>query len=54
MSGKKSPRKPRKPRLKWDRNPVQRPHSSKKGKKGYDRGQEKERFRKEIEETEQD
>ena len=33
---KKAKKKPF-PRLEWTRSPVQRPHSTKKGKKGYDR-----------------
>ena len=31
------PKKPSLPRRKWTRNPVQKPHSTPKGKKGYDR-----------------
>ncbi len=49
MSGKKQPKKPSKPRQTWDRNPVQRPHSSPKGKKGNDRKRDKEELRREIE-----
>jgi len=49
MSGKKQPKKPSKPRQTWDRNPVQRPHSTPKGEKGYDRKREKEELRREIE-----
>ena len=34
---KKSKKKKPFPRLAWTRSPVQRPHSTKKGRKGYDR-----------------
>ena len=43
-------RRPRKPRRTWDRDPVQRPHSSKKGIKGYDRHRQKEDMRRYLEE----
>ena len=35
-------------RREWSRCPVQKPHSSKKGKKGYSRAQEKQSAHKEI------
>ena len=34
---KKKTTKPHLPRRKWTRSPVQKPHSSKHGRKGYDR-----------------
>jgi hypothetical protein len=49
MPERKKPKKPRKPRQTWDRKPVQRPHSTPKGGKGYDRRREKEELRKQIE-----
>ena len=52
MSEREDGRKPRKPRQEWDRKPVQRPHSTPKGGKGYDRHREKESFRRELEDLE--
>jgi hypothetical protein len=40
------------PRLAWSRSPVQRPHSTKKGAKGYDRKRLKREDEKEAEESE--
>jgi hypothetical protein len=49
MPSSKKPKKPRIPRQSWDRNPVQRPHSTPKGGKGYDRRSGKADLRREIE-----
>ena len=57
---KKKRKKPKKkagkkvsfPRLAWPRSPVQRPHSTKKGEKGYDRKRLKREDTKEAEENE--
>jgi hypothetical protein len=38
------------PRLEWSRSPVQRPHSTPKGLKGYDRKRAKKELRKGLEE----
>jgi hypothetical protein len=35
-------------RLGWSRSPVQRPHSTPKGKRGYDRKRAKESTRREV------
>jgi len=42
-----SPRrkKPSLPRRKWTRSPAQKPHSTPKGKKGYDRKSDRKRLR---------
>jgi len=37
------------PRLAWSRSPVQRPHSTKKGARGYDRKRAKRELRRERE-----
>ena len=37
------------PRLAWSRSPVQRPHSTKKGARGYDRKRAKRDLRRERE-----
>ena len=42
--------RPRRPRRTWDRDPVQRPHGTPRGKKGYDRGRDKEELRRHIKE----
>lgn len=47
-------RRPRDPRRTWDRNPAQRPHSTKKGEKGYDRHREKDDLRRHLEEIDLD
>ena len=49
---KKAKKKPLFPRLAWTRSPVQRPHSTKKGKKGYDRRRLGREDRREVEEGE--
>lgn len=36
------------PRLTWDRSPVQRPHSSPKGKRGYVRREAKRELRRMV------
>jgi hypothetical protein len=36
------------PRRQWTRNPVQKAHSSPKGKKGYEREEERKRIRREM------
>lgn len=36
----------------WKRSPVEKPHSTKKGKKGYNRNQSKEEERKRVDENE--
>jgi hypothetical protein len=38
------------PRRKWTRSPVQKPHSTAKGKRGYRRPRERKRLRSEAEE----
>lgn len=38
------------PRLAWSRSPVQRPHSTKKGARGYDRKRAKKQTRREVDE----
>ena len=38
---KKKSNKPHFPRRRWTRNPIQKPHSSKHGNKGYDRKRDK-------------
>jgi len=43
-------KKPKLPRRKWTRSPVQKPHSTPRGKKGYRRGEDKKRVREEAEE----
>ena len=37
------------PRLAWSRSPVQRPHSTKKGERGYDRKKARKQTRREVE-----
>ena len=44
-------KKPSLPRRKWTRRPVQKPHSTHKGKKGYTRKDAKKGLRREIEDT---
>ena len=39
------------PRLAWSRSPVQRPHSTPKGLKGYDRKRAKKQLRKAVNES---
>ena len=39
-------------RIKWTRSPIQRPHSTTKGEKGYDRRRRKREDQKETEEGE--
>ena len=41
VMAKKKVSKTRFPRRKWSRSPVQKPHSTKHGKKGYDRKHDK-------------
>ncbi|GEM_PF-2822213 len=41
---------PHTPRRKWTRNPVEKSHSTKHGKKGYDRKSKKDALREETEE----
>ena len=40
---------PQFPRLGWSRSPVQKPHSTKKGARGYDRKRAKKQTRREVE-----
>ncbi|MHC4504906.1 MAG: hypothetical protein ACYTFI_16505 [Planctomycetota bacterium] len=40
---------PQFPRLAWSRSPVQKPHSTKKGARGYDRKRAKKQTRREVE-----
>lgn len=42
---------PQFPRLGWSRSPVQKPHSTKKGARGYDRKRAKKQTRREAEES---
>ena len=51
MAGSPRRKKPPLPRRKWSRNPAQKPHSTPKGDKGYDREREKKRKREETEEV---
>jgi len=46
-------KKPKTPRRRWPRNPVQKPHSTPKGEKGYDRARDKDRVRDELDEDDQ-
>ena len=51
----RKPKKSRKkaspfPWLTWPRSPVQRPHSTPKGKRGYDRKRAKKSLRREVDE----
>jgi len=46
-SSRKKKKKPSPPRRKWTRSPVQKPHSTPKGKRGYDRKAERKRLRRE-------
>jgi len=39
------------PRLEWSRSPVQRPHSTPKGLKGYDRKRAKNELRKDVDDS---
>ena len=39
------------PRLGWSRSPVQKPHSTKKGARGYDRKRAKKQTRREVDES---
>jgi hypothetical protein len=41
---------PQFPRLAWSRSPVQKPHSTKKGARGYDRKRAKKQTRREVDE----
>ena len=43
-------KKPKLPRRKWTRSPVQKPHSTPKGKKGYRRDEDRKRGRREGQE----
>jgi hypothetical protein len=45
----KARKKPKLPRRTWPRSPVQQPHSTTKGKKGYDRAEDRKREREEAE-----
>ena len=49
---KKAKKKAPWPRITWTRSPVQRPHSTKKGRKGYDRKARKQEDREETERAE--
>lgn len=42
---------PKFPRLAWSRSPVQKPHSTKKGARGYDRKKARKQTRREAEEA---
>jgi hypothetical protein len=44
-------KKPKRPRRQWSRSPVQQPHSTPKGKKGYDRAEDRKREREEADEA---
>jgi len=60
VKGKKKGQKKRKkkvkapapqfPRLAWSRSPVQKPHSTKKGARGYDRKRAKKQTRRRVDE----
>ena len=39
------------PRLGWPRSPVQKPHSTKKGARGYDRKKARKQTRREVDES---
>ncbi len=49
-SPKKKKKKPSLPRKKWSRNPVQKPHSTLKGKKGYARAEDRKKLKDEADE----
>lgn len=49
---KKKSRKPHLPRRKWTRSPIQKPHSTKRGKKGYDRKQDEDELHEDVEDQE--
>ena len=44
------PPAPQFPRLAWSRSPVQKPHSTKKGARGYDRKRAKKQTRRQVDE----
>ncbi len=39
------------PRLAWSRSPIQKPHSTKKGARGYDRKRAKKQTRRRVDES---